>query len=432
MTKWLLPIVYVLFILGCGGGSGVDENIEKPEPIVNTPDPDPAPEPDPAYGTPLSEPTCEEIPDPANRFLTLLNLVQDIADGNGGSIKNTVEENSEQCGAIRQMDPPTDCPTTATATGDSRYNYVTCDGIMQKTDVHFPYDPTNTEIAIIDLLAVVDTKLTDQDRDGLSVEQFVQRELDFTNSVFANSGVYIQLRLVDIKMVEVEAGDLRRQYRAFFDSRYEFSELDQWQSDAQADIAFLFKQREPDPIACGVAQLDASLGIQQSRGITQCYQNSVFQIAENTRYYQRAYETFTHEVGHVLGLQHHFEATNDFGLFEYSYGYNLPEYDAQETNPDYEGDWGGYGTIMSYSDLPTGRFSDPDQLFDIPETGEQAQLGTDGGCFCLEPPENQPPPTNAVEHLNRVRYTMSQLAENNQAISFFTPVDQGAVEICLF
>ena len=429
MTKWFLPIVSVLFILGCGGGSSVDENITEPEPVVNTP------EPDPVYGTPLSDPYCEEIPNPANRFLTLLNLVQSVADGNGGSIKDTVEENSEQCGYEPQMSEPTSCPATATNTGHPWYDYVTCDGVLQSTSVDFAYDPESTETAIIDLLAVVDSNLSETDTDGLSYTEFVQRELDFANKVFADSGVYIKLRLIGMQEVDVADGDLRRQYDAFFNAKAEFEDLDTWQQQADADIAFLFKRIPDKPIACGVASLDATRGLDKSRGITQCYQNSVFQESAATRYYERAHETFTHEIGHLLGLQHHFGDHSGPGIFEYSFGYLIPEYNAQSDNPDYAGVWGGYGTIMSYSDLATGRFSDIFSYVLIPQTGQSVSLGTNGGCFCLTPIQEQQPPTHAVEHLNRVRYVMSQLSEHDHDVEFSPVVPLNIdepVDICLF
>lgn len=326
------------------------------------------------------------------------------------------------------MSEPTPCPTTPTDTNDSRYKYITCDGVLQRTEISFPYDRMNTEKAIIDILAVVDTKLTVDDRGGFSVEKYIQRELDFANSVFEDSGVHILLRLADIEMVEVRPGDLRRQYNAFFNSRYEFASLDSWQTMAQADIAFLFKKIEEDPIACGVAGIDGTKGLNRTRGITQCYQNSIFQNSEITRYYERAHETFVHEIGHILGLDHHFpEAAAVGNIFKYSFGYLIPGY---EKNTD-SNQWGGYGTIMSYSDLPTGRFSTTSQRFLVPETGQSKQLGTNGGCFCMVPEEEKEPPTESVEHLNRVRYKMSQLSEEEHNVQFFLEQNE-ELDICLY
>jgi len=394
-------------------------------------------------GTPEGEPYCAnslaedrflQLLDTVNHFLNS-DLLQDYADGEGGTYTERVEHISQQC--LVQMEPPPECPTDATDTGDSRYDYMTCDGIKQRTSTDFAYADQHEGTAVVDILVVYDTKLTHQDRGERTRDEFILDQIFHANHMFEESGADIALRLAGIIDVNVEPGDLYRQYRSFFNARDEFADLDKWQLDANADIAFLFKKIEEEPLACGVAQLDGTRGLQYTRGITQCYDNSTFQEAENTRYYERANETFVHEVGHIFGLEHEKEDAS-LGLFEYSYGYNLPGYNPQKANPEYEGIYGGYGTIMSYADLATGRFSDPTVSCTFPEeageyAGKSVQLGTNGGCFCLEPIEEQPPETNAVEHLRRVRWVMSQLAENDHELRFNMPAifDQG-IKPCLF
>jgi hypothetical protein len=210
----------------------------------------------------------------------------------------------------------------------------------------------------------------------------------------------------------------------------------------------LFKKRPDEPLACGVASLDATTDIYSTRGIIQCFHNSVFQETVSTRYYNRAQETFAHELGHLMGAAHEFsDAGNNIGLFEYSFGYNLPGYNAQQDNPDYNGIWGGYGSIMSYADLPTGRFSNYNQRCYYPDeagsyAGQSVRMGTEDG-----------QPTNNGETIARTRYVMSQLHELNQDVASsvyggnpqfnFSPVqrtpESGALEIhehdpkiCLF
>ena len=388
--------------------------------------------PYPEEGTALGDSYCagtltpeeyEPLHDNINHLLPE-DRVQDFADGRGGKFTTRAVHLDQTC--FVQMEKPEDCPTTATDTGDSRYGYLTCDGIKQKTDVSFPYQDRREHAgrAIIDMLIVFDTNLTEEDRDGMTVEEFVDKQIFEANHMYMVSGTYTLIRVAGIKMVDVAEGDLYRQYSAFFGGRYEFNGLSDWQREAQADLAFLFKKRPEEPIACGVANLDATHGITKTRGITQCFHNSTFQEYETTRYYQRAHETFAHEVGHLLGAQHEYnDIRSDYGLFEYSYGYHLEGYNPQKDNPDYEGIYGGFGTIMSYADLPTGRFSDFTVSCVYGEgtgeyEGQSVDLGTTGGCFCLDEIENQPPPTNNAETIARTRYIMSQLHELEHGVQF--------------
>ena len=395
----------------------------------------------PQFGTPVGESYCANSSGASDRFQELLQVVQglrgidrlqDYADGEGGTYTEKTVSIDQNC--FVQMEKPADCPTVRSDTGDSRFDYLTCDGIKQRTPVSFPYEPGEGK-AIIDMLIVFDSNITEEDRDGMSVEEFIDKQVYELNKIYLDSEVNALVRVSGIQTVEVALGDLYRQYAAFFNGRYEFSELDTWQREANADIAFLFKKRQDDAIACGVASLDATAGLNKTRGITQCFHNSVFQENSNTRYYERAQETFAHEVGHLLGAAHEYRDTDTPGLFEYSFGYNIPGYNPNSGNPDYEGTWGGYGTLMSYADLPTGRFSSYDVRREIPETGQSVRLGTMGGSFSLEPIEDKPPATHNVNNILRTRWLMSQLHEHEHAIQFSTKpvgVELEEENICLF
>lgn len=405
-------LLVLLLLTGCSGG----KDALPLDPVLDTLEP--------AFSTPVQDQQCIDRPNPLNRFNSLISSVQSVRNADS-SIKDG--EILPYCDQL-QMDPPDSCPATATSTGHPWYPFMACDGVLQRTEVDFMFSPGNTQQAIIDILAVVDSKLTIDDREGLSYEQYVQREVDFANDVFFESGVYITLRLVGVELVEVDTGDLRTQYYNFANSRNEFDQVDNWQRQHNADIAFLFKQIEDEPISCGVASFDATRGIKYSRGITQCFQNSVFQ-PDYLRYYNRANETFVHEIGHILGLEHDFgNHSGSASIFEYSFGYVIPN--SKQLQPDGNYD-SGFGTIMSYADQPTQSFSSTDLFFELPD-GRFAQTGTSGQ-FGLGAPEDLAPETQAVEHLNRVRYIMSQLAERDHVIlslSYFYESIESSV--CMF
>lgn len=330
----------------------------------------------------------------------------------------------------QQMSKPTECLTDASDTGDPVYEFVTCDGIPVRSDIDFPYDESNTEIAIIDMLAVVDTKL-DEELDGGTYEEFAQREIDLANQLFADSGVYVKLQLVGVKLVEVNKGSLYKQIENFSRGVKEFSDLDRWQQDSKADLAFLFKKIEDEPLACGVALYnDLTQEYRYRRGVSQCHINTVFQETEVTRYYERAHETFTHEVGHILGMDHNIESKGTKStLFPFSYGYLIRGY-----QQDLSDEYNGYGTIMSYSDLPTGLFSDRDGRFLIPETDTSQRLGKYRNGFDILGIETNPG-TDGVDHVNRVRYYMSQLHEMFNEGTLLFPSDDDPIyteNICLF
>ena len=384
MIRLILPL---LLLTACGGGGG------STPPAPASVDPTPPPVVTyPEAGTLVGESFCETN-----------DRMQTYADGVGGEYTERLVHLDQSC--FVQMTEPQGCPTTPTATGDPLYNYVTCDGIKQTNSVSFPFDPQQEETAVIDMLIVFDTNLTEEDRDGMTVEEFVDKQVYESNKIYIESGTKTLVRVAGIKMVDVGAGDLRRQYPNFFYARQEFAGLDEWQREAGADLAFLFKKIPADPIACGVASLDATEGIDKTRGILQCFHNSVFQENETTRYYERAHETFAHEIGHLLGAAHDAVNTTRPGIFEYSYGYNIPGYDAQEDNPDYVGSWGGYGTIMSYADLPIGRFSDYRRHREL-YNGQSVNEGTQDG-----------EPTNNSESIARTRYLMSHLHELDHDIN---------------
>jgi hypothetical protein len=347
----LVLLVAVIVLEGCGGGGGGDAPFT-PRTVVDIP-------------PVVVEPPPVVVPEPP--VVVVPELVQ--------------------------MSKPSVCLTVASSTGLSDYPYVTCDGVPTSGDVSYPYDADSTEPALIKVLAVVDTKTPLK---GLTVEEWVEVQFDFANDIYSSSGVHIILQVAGIVEVDVAEGDLLRQYKYFTGSRGEFAGLDEKQDMYEADFAFLFKARADEPWACGVASLAADRSAyKKRRGVSQCHVGEEFNDTETTRYYERASITFTHEMGHLFGMEHNIESATMTPLFPFSYGYLLPEYEDDKTD-----EWNGYGTVMSYSDKPTHKMSDPDATFIIPELGIEVPVGRYNNA-------------DAVRHLNRVRYYMSQLHEEN-------------------
>lgn len=357
----MVLFVAVMMLEGCGGGGG--SSAYTPRTVVDIPpvvvEPPPVVVPPVVVPEPTPEPPVVVVPE------------------------------------LTQMSKPSMCLTVASSTGLSDYPYITCDGIPTSGPVSYPYDADNTELALIRVMAVVDTALTLEMRKNLSVVEFVQKQFDYANAIYVQSGVFIVLQVAGIELIEVRAGDLLRQYRYFTDSLSEFRGLDDVQDDNEADFAFLFKARAEEPWACGVASLTNDRSDHSKRrGVSQCHVGEEFNDTATTRYYERASITFIHEMGHLFGMEHNIESATMTPLFPFSYGYLLPEYEDDKSD-----EWNGYGSVMSYSDKPTYKMSDPDATFLIPELGIEVLVGSEEA--------------DAAAHLNRVRYYMSQLHEEN-------------------
>jgi len=380
-TCILAGCLLLLLLAGCGGGGG---STATPAPIADTPPP--------AVDTPVDVPVVD-VP-PVVVVPPVVDVPPVVVEPPAPPAPPVLPPAPP---ALVQMSKPTECLTVASDTGYVDFPYITCDGIPTNGPTSYPFDEGNTEIALITVMAVVDTDLTLEMRRGLTVEEFVQKQFDFANDIFASSGVYIVLQVAGIVEIDVREGDLIKQYQSFTMSRAEFHGLDAVQDENEADFAFLFKARAEVPWACGVASLVNERDDHRvRRGVSQCHVGEEFNDTETTRYYERASITFTHEMGHLFGMEHNIESAKFTPLFPFSYGYLLPEYEVDKTD-----EWNGYGTVMSYSDKPTHKMSDPDATFEIPELGIVVPVGRYKNA-------------DAVRHLNRVRYFMSQVYEESQ------------------
>ena len=137
MLRTVLPL---LLLTACGGGGGSSTAPSSPETALPPVTPS-APVTYPEAGTLVGESFCETN-----------DRMQTYADGVGGEYTERLVHLDQSC--FVQMTEPQACTTTPTDTGDSRYNYLTCDGVKQANSVSFPFDPQQEETAVIDMLIV--------------------------------------------------------------------------------------------------------------------------------------------------------------------------------------------------------------------------------------------------------------------------------------
>lgn len=162
------------------------------------------------------------------------------------------------------------------------------------------------------------------------------------NQAYKDSNVLIQLRLVHAQRVnytnhtsnETALYDLTNNHLS---SLYDITAL---RKKHGADLVSLIRPFKVDVHqGCGIAWLGGSGG-------RRYYKNEAFSVTSNgidgTRYCTDY--TLAHELSHNMGSSHDRQNTNFPGKFSYSYGYIVGE---------------RYGTIMSYSAIDLGLFSNP-------------------------------------------------------------------------
>ena len=168
----LVVLVAVVFLEGCGGGGGGGESL-------------------PPVARPVVEPPVLVVP-PPSVVVPPPSVVEPV-------------DPAPPVVGLTQMARPSSCDTVASATGLTDFPFITCDGVPTSGDVSYPYDEGNTDLALITVYAVVDTKL---DTGKMTVDEWVAKQIDYANNIYVDSGVFIVLQVAGIKMVDVRSGDL--------------------------------------------------------------------------------------------------------------------------------------------------------------------------------------------------------------------------------
>jgi Metallo-peptidase family M12B Reprolysin-like len=162
-----------------------------------------------------------------------------------------------------------------------------------------------------------------------------------TNQAFKDSGVQIQLRLVHTQRVNYTNHNLNK--TALYDLTYgqgTLTDIAALRETHGADLVNLLRPFVADAQqGCGLAWIGGSGGRNFNAG--EAY--SVVSDGIDDFHYCTDY-TFAHELSHNMGSSHDRENARYFGKFPYSYGININD----------------YGTIMSYSAIELGLFSNPD------------------------------------------------------------------------
>lgn len=227
----------------------------------------------------------------------------------------------------------------------------------------------SSEVSEIDMLVLYTPAAITQAGGQTSMRADVEKMLSETNRAFSTSGASMRIRGWGREVSYVESEDLRTdlaRLRNTGDSHLD--DIHSMRSELGADLVHLLVAFTPEPSDDG--------GITCGYGSVGPHRNAAFGVTLVDR---RCRYTFTHEVGHNLGLQHdryqHFTyGSGDPAHVPYAYGYS----NAATFSPVAGGQC--WSTVMAYykhcHDVPGGRgfyrellsFSSPHNRY--PSSGE--------------------------------------------------------------
>ena len=208
-------------------------------------------------------------------------------------------------------------------------------------DEEVRYPQFGSGMATLDILFYYETGMTDPE----VIADFVT---EVTNQAMLDSRIDMQVNIVGIKALEVEASLLQEEVLdQMFEAEGAFSEIEMDRSFYGADLVLTLRENIPaDDDACGIAYVGVYDGEPWRRLYTAVVQWLPVEAPGNDYCTDT---TTAHEIGHLLGSQHErrIAEPGEMGAFSYSFGH----YGTR------------FHTIMSYGDeRERPYFSNPDLI----------------------------------------------------------------------
>lgn len=208
---------------------------------------------------------------------------------------------------------------------------------------------------VLDIMVLWDEEIEDRLGSLAAVQALIQQRIAMTNQAFADSQVNAEVRLVYSQKLDasstVSNGTLLEDLQQ---NNGVFSEVEALRAQHGADMVGYLRQFNAASISAGIAYRLGDSGTISDTDKRYAY----FVVADGeykvgNRVYFSPENTFSHELGHILGAEHdHSHANSDSPIFPYAFGHDRP---------------GEFATIMSYESNdgitePVMKYSNPDIL----------------------------------------------------------------------